>query len=44
MNILGINAYHGDASACLFINGKLEVAIEEERINRIKHSAGFPNF
>ena len=42
MNILGINAYHGDASACLFINGKLEVAIEEERINRIKHSAGFP--
>ena len=42
MNVLGINAYHGDASACIFINGKLIVAIEEERINRVKHSAGFP--
>ena len=40
--ILGINAYHADSSACLLINGKLECAIEEERINRIKHWAGFP--
>ena len=42
MNILGINAYHGDASACIFVNNKLIAAAEEERFNRIKHSAGFP--
>lgn len=40
--ILGINAYHGDASASLVIDGKLVAAVEEERFNRIKHWAGFP--
>lgn len=40
--ILGINAYHGDSSACLVIDGKLVCAIEEERIRRIKHWAGMP--
>ena len=43
MYILGINAYHGDASACIFKNGKLIAAIEEERLTRIKHWAGFPS-
>lgn len=43
MNILGINAYHGDSSACLLKDGKLIVAVEEERFKRIKHWAGFPN-
>jgi carbamoyltransferase len=42
MNILGINAYHGDASAALVQNGQLVAAVEEERFNRIKHWAGFP--
>ncbi len=42
MNILGINAYHGDASAALVVNGQLVAAVEEERFNRIKHWAGFP--
>ena len=42
INILGINAYHGDASASLVIDGKLVAAVEEERFNRIKHWAGFP--
>jgi carbamoyltransferase len=42
MTILGINAYHADASASLLINGKLIVAIEEERFTRTKHWAGFP--
>jgi carbamoyltransferase len=42
-NILGINAYHGDASACLVQNGQLVAAVEEERFNRIKHWAGFPS-
>src|SRR6266700_1594009 len=42
MNILGINAFHGDASAALVRNGRLVSAIEEERLNRRKHCAGFP--
>jgi len=42
MNILGINAFHGDASAALLCNGQLAAAVEEERFNRIKHWAGFP--
>jgi carbamoyltransferase len=42
MNILGINAYHGDASAVLISDGQLVAAIEEERFRRIKHFAGFP--
>lgn len=42
MNILGINAFHGDSSACLVADGRVVNAIEEERINRIKHWAGLP--
>jgi carbamoyltransferase len=40
--ILGINAYHGDSSACLIKDGKLIAAVEEERFRRVKHWAGFP--
>ncbi|TYC01384.1 MAG: carbamoyltransferase [Kosmotoga sp.] len=43
MYILGINAFHGDSSACIVKDGKLVVAIEEERIRRVKHWAGFPS-
>jgi carbamoyltransferase len=43
MNILGINAYHADAAACLISNGRLIAAAEEERFRRRKHWAGFPN-
>jgi carbamoyltransferase len=42
MLILGLNAYHGDASAALLHDGRLVVAVEEERIRRVKHWAGFP--
>ena len=42
MLILGINAYHGDSSACIVSDGKLLCAIEEERIRRIKHWSGLP--
>jgi carbamoyltransferase len=42
MIILGINAYHGDSSACILKNGELIAAVEEERFERIKHWAGFP--
>ena len=43
MNILGINAFHGDASVALVKDGVLVSAMEEERLNRRKHCAGFPS-
>src|SRR5579863_21922 len=42
MLIVGINAYHGDASAAAIVDGRLVAAAEEERFSRIKHAAGFP--
>jgi carbamoyltransferase len=42
VKILGLNAFHGDASAALLVDGHLVAALEEERLNRIKHWAGFP--
>ena len=43
MNVLGINAYHGDASAALVVNGQLVAAVEEERFTRLKHDTSFPH-
>ncbi|MEJ6021317.1 carbamoyltransferase family protein [Ramlibacter sp. PS4R-6] len=40
--VLGINAFHGDSSACLLRDGEMVAAAEEERFRRIKHWAGFP--
>ena len=37
MNILGINSVYHDSAAALLVDGRLVVAIEEERFNRIKH-------
>ena len=42
MKILGLNAFHGDASAAVFRDGQLATALEEERLNRVKHWAGLP--
>ena len=41
--ILGINAFHGNSSACILKNNEIVFAIEEERINRIKNWSGFPS-
>ena len=41
--IIGINAYHSDAAACLVVDGELVSAAEEERFRRVKHWAGFPS-
>ncbi len=42
--ILGIDAYHADAAACIVRDGKLVAAAEEEeRFRRIIHWAGFPS-
>ena len=40
--ILGINAFHADAAAVLLRDGECVGAIAEERLNRVKHFAGFP--
>jgi carbamoyltransferase len=42
MVILGLNAFHGDASAAVLQDGQLTSALEEERLNRVKHWAGLP--
>jgi len=42
--ILGLNAFHPDAAACLVIDGKLAGAVAEERLGaRQKHCMGFPH-
>src|SRR3954468_23634920 len=40
--ILGLNTYHADSSAVLLKDGELVAAVAEERLNRVKHFAGFP--
>jgi carbamoyltransferase len=40
--ILGLNTFHADASAVLLRDGELVAAVAEERLNRVKHFAGFP--
>jgi carbamoyltransferase len=42
MIILGLNLRHGDSSACIFKDGKLVCAAEEERFTRIKNCSLFP--
>lgn len=41
--VLGLNAYHADAAACLVKDGELVAAVEEERFRRVKHWGGFPS-
>ncbi len=41
--VLGLNAYHADAAACLVKDGTLVAAVEEERFRRIKHWGGLPS-
>ncbi len=42
MNILGINYFYHDSTACIVVDGKLVIAIEEERLSRYKHTDEFP--
>lgn len=42
MYILGISAYYHDSSACLFKDGELLFACEEEKFTGIKHDSSFP--
>ncbi len=40
--ILGLSAFHADASAAAVQDGRFLAGVEEERFRRIKHWAGFP--
>jgi carbamoyltransferase len=42
MYILGISAYYHDSAACIIRDNQILVAIEEERLSRIKHDNSFP--
>ena len=42
MTVLGLNYYFHDSSACLIRDGKVLYALEEERLNRQKHTQEFP--
>ena len=37
MNVLGINSVYHESAAALLVDGTLVAAVEEERLNRIKH-------
>jgi len=40
--ILGLSAFHADASAAALVDGRFVAGVEEERFRRVKHWAGFP--
>jgi carbamoyltransferase len=42
MNVLGISAHYHDSAAALVVDGIPVCAVQEERLSRHKHDAGFP--
>ena len=42
MYILGVSSFYHDSSACLFKDGELVFACEEEKFTGIKHDSSFP--
>jgi predicted NodU family carbamoyl transferase len=42
MKILGISAHYHDSAAALVVDGVPVCAVQEERLSRRKHDAGFP--
>jgi len=42
MKILGISAHYHDSAAALLVDGVPVAAVQEERLSRHKHDAGFP--
>lgn len=42
IRVLGLSAYHADASAAAVVDGRFVAGVEEERFRRVKHWAGFP--
>src|SRR6187200_1078858 len=42
MKILGISAHYHDSAAAVVVDGLPVCAVQEERLSRHKHDAGFP--
>ena len=42
MKILGISAHYHDSAAALVVDGVPAAAVQQERLSRHKHDAGFP--
>ncbi len=42
-NVLGINCFSHDTSACLLQGGRIAAFVEEERFNRERHTKRFPD-
>jgi len=42
VRLLGVNAFHADASAVALRDGAMVCGVEEERFRRVKHWAGYP--
>jgi len=40
--VIGVSAYYHDSSACLFKDGELIFACEEEKFTGVKHDSSFP--
>ena len=40
--ILGISAFYHDSAAALIEDGKIVIAVQEERFTRIKHDSSYP--
>jgi carbamoyltransferase len=43
LNLLGLSCFYHDAAACLYRDGVVVAAAEEERFSRRKHDASFPS-
>jgi carbamoyltransferase len=41
-HVLGLSAFYHDAAACLLRDGEVVMAVEEERLTRVKHDRRFP--
>jgi carbamoyltransferase len=41
--VLGISAFYHHAAACLLCDGEVVLAVEEERLSRIKHDHAYPD-
>ena len=40
--VLGISAFYHDSAACLLRDGEVVLAVEEERLSRVKHDHAYP--
>ena len=44
IKIIGISCFYHDSAVSLVEDGKVEFAIQEERLTRLKHDKSFPKY